>query len=151
MPFRAENRHTTLALLAIVVGVMLAGAGMLFYLAEREDDRQDARALAREQADREYADCLSEFAADLVDTIEVRTEASARLERVGAEKDRALDRLLQITELARRTPPEATAQQFDAALAARVAAQARYDEVAEKVAEIRADNRYVSPKVVCTR
>lgn len=151
MPFRPENRHTTLSLLALVVGIMLAGAGILFWLAERQDARFADRALERESADRAYADCLTEFASDLVDTLEARTEAAARLERASAAKDRTLDRLLLITELARRTPPEATAAQFDRVLDARVAAQDRYDRIADRLAIVREENEYVRPEVVCSR
>lgn len=111
MPFRAENRHTTLTLIAILVSIFLVGAGVMFWLAEREDDRQERAAYEREVADRAYADCLTDFAADLVDTLDTRTTAAARYERVrtrletaSADKDRALDRLLFVTELARRTP-----------------------------------------------
>lgn len=158
MPFREENRHLTLSLIAIIVGLFVIAIGVQAYLVV--DDNKD-----RDAADREYADCLTRFAGDLVDTIETRTDATARLERAsarldeaGEQKDAATDEVFRIVLLARRTPPEATEQQFDAALAARVRAQDRYAEVKTAVADVRAEvedvraaNPYEKPKAVCSR
>lgn len=158
MPFREGNRHLTLTILTMVIGLMLIFAAGQLWASEREEDERAAylaeqaeNAKEREQADRAYADCLTKFAADLVDTINTRTDATIRLERAAERKDDALDRLLFVTALTREIPPEATAEEFDAALRARVAAQEDFEKVKRQVDEVRADNPYAKPKATCTR
>lgn len=158
MPFRAENRHTTLALLALVTGIMVAGAGILFWLAERQDDRFADRALEREQADRAYADCLTDFAADLVTSLEKRTQAAAELEDARERKDDALDALLRISARAQAYDvdtqdelPPGLVKRYEATLTERIAAQRAYDRIDRKLEKARAANPYISPKVVCNR
>lgn len=158
MPFRQENRHTTLAVLALALGIMVIGAGIQLGLSEREDDRRQAAIASREVADRAYADCLTDFAADLVETIEARTDAASVLEEARARKDQALDTLLSIVARAqaydaddRSDLPPGLLDRYEAALLERVDAQRDYDRVAGKLERTREQNPYVSPKVVCER
>ena len=144
MPFRRENRHVTLSLIIIVASLLVVGIGVQALLAQQDNADRDRR-------DRAYADCLTDFASNLVDTIERRTEAGIRLDEAEEMKSRALDRLLRITELARRTPPEATSAAFDRALDARVAAQQHYLAVKREVDAVRDSNEYVSPEAACPR
>lgn len=160
-----DRRRMTPAIVAIIASVFVVAFGAQAWLAQQDNADRDAAAAAQDRRDRAYADCLTEFAADLVATIDTRTQASAALERAEARlaraneaKSRALDEVIVTVLLARRIPPEASEAEFDAALEARVAAQTRYDAVRDdvdriraRVDEVRADNQYVSPEVVCTR
>lgn len=157
-PYRAAMRRHTYVIVLIVAALVVIGIGIQAHLAAEDNDQRDAR-------DRAYADCLTNFAADLVATIETRTNAGSRLERAerrleAAErrKQATLDRLLTITMLARDVPPRATVAQFDKALEARVRAQERYatvyaqvEQVRAATEQVRAANQYVKPQVVCDR
>jgi uncharacterized membrane protein YccC len=151
MPFTRENRRLTVAVIFIVLGGVLLGAGIQFYLAQANSARQD-------RADREYADCLTNFAADLVDTLRAGRRASAELEAARARKDRALDRLLTITQQAQASgaktqddlPPGLLAR-YERVLAERISAQHAYNRAVRNTQQTRQENPLVSPKVVCSR
>lgn len=138
------KRHLTGPVTIILAALFVIGIGTQAWLWQKHDAAQD-------REDREYADCLSNFAADLVETIETRTKASAKLERATERKSEALDNLIVVLDLARQTPPKATDDQFTMALERRLAAQRHYDDVQAQLEAVRDDNPYTSPKVVCER
>lgn len=151
----------------LVAGLCAVVLGIQIVITQHQADAAAAREAAQNRADRAYADCLTRFASDLVDTLEARGDATARLQAAQAlvddaaeVKDQALDRVVTVVLLARRDPPEATPAQFDAALAARVDAQRHYDAVARHYARVEArvekvrgkpSNQYVKPKARCQR
>lgn len=168
MPFREGNRHLTLTIISIVASLMVVAIGVQAWLAN--EDNQD-----RDRADRAYADCLTDFASDLVTTIEARAEATARLEKararrdaVGAKKDNLLDRLFELQAEADATGAETNEEleeikpglieEYRAVIQKRVKVQAVFDEVdrrvrdmERRVEETRSQNPYLAPEVVCQR
>ena len=143
VPFTKANRHLTLGILLMVLGLMLAFAGWQAWMVDKAaEQRANDRAA--------YARCLGDWGQRLVEAVRQRTEATKELERAGDAKDRTLDRLLTVTEKARRHPPDATAADFDRALDARVAAQRRYERVKDELAQVRRENPYKAPEVVCS-
>lgn len=128
----------------IVLSVALMIVGWTTY-----QGRQDA--VERDQADRAYAQCLTRFAGDLVDTIEARSEAGQLVSRAKDDRAAAVDEALRILALSRRVPPEATAAQLDATLATVAEARTRLDRATRREADVREANQYESPRAVCQR
>lgn len=158
MPFSRENRHVTLSLVLIVTALMLVGVGAQAYLAQQDSEARQHENVVRDQRDQAYARCLTDFAADLVDSIDARATANAELNAARDEKDRLLDALLRITARAQASGAESQSQlppalvaRYEHVLAARVKAQRHYDAIARRVEAVQERNPYVSPKVVCTR
>lgn len=158
MPLRSirENTSLTMGLALIIAGMFVVAIGAQSYVALRDNANRDAQ-------DADYAECLSDFAADLVRTIRVRTGAAGEVEELEAQlqdaedtKNDALDRIILVVSQARAGA--GFDDRFDAALDRRVSAQNRYDEVRsqvdaarEKLDETRAMNEYQSPRVTCER
>lgn len=156
MPFREGNRHMTFSILVMVTGLVLVLCAVQLWAFDRASDRrleriEAAASLAEEQATtaKETVACLNKFSDDLIDTLRISRDATKRIEAASVRKDAALDRLLSITRLTRLVPPEATARDFDRALAARVVAQRRFDRIKEEVDRVRDRNPYVAPKATC--
>lgn len=158
MPFSRENRHATLSLIAIIVGLLVVGIGVQAYLAQQTRiDRDQARS-TQDRADRKYADCLTNFAADLVNTLQAGREATAQLNEARDRKDKALDRLISISAEAQASGakteadlPKGLLHRYERALVERVAAQKAYNKASRQYEQSRVDNPLVSPKVVCKR
>lgn len=156
MPAPASEHHSlrqslSVPLVVLVACLFIIGIGAQAYVAERDNAERDRESLERDKRDAAYAQCLTDFAEDLVATLEVRGAAIARLQRAQQRKDEALDRLLRVVELRQRTPPQATDADFHAALVDRVRAQDHFNEVAERITEVREANPFKSPKVECDR
>lgn len=138
-------RHpSTYGLVMAVAALILIGIGTQALLAAQDNAQRDAR-------DRRYTQCLSEFASDLVTTIERRTRATERLDRAKAARDAATDRVIRVVVLARRVPPEATEAEFDRALEAQLAAQQHLQQVRRQTAAVRRVNQYETPAATCQR
>lgn len=128
----------------LVASMLVVGIGIQAKLAA-DDNRQ------RDQADRRYANCLTNFADTLVDSLQKSRAASKRLEKARAEKDDALDQIVLVVIGARSTPPTATEEDFTRSLTAFAEAKAHLAKVQAQVQNQRQANPYVPPKAVCQR
>lgn len=126
----------------MLAGLLVVVIGVQAFLAQRDNARRDAR-------DADYAECLTQFSTDLVETIKTRVMASAGLEKAAARKDAALDNLLAVVLEAQRG--KGYGEDFRRALEERVAAQLAYRDLAREVDQVRDMNEYQSPEVVCER
>lgn len=151
MPFSQENRHVTLSLVLILTGLFLVFAGTQAYIAQQDNARRDHK-------DREYADCLTDFAAELVDTLRAVRESTGDVTDARNRKDAALDRLLVLSQRAQASgaktndelPPKLV-RAYEATLRERIDAQRTYDRAIREAEKTQRDNPYVSPKVRCAR
>lgn len=158
MPFSRGNRSLTVSIVVIVASLVVVGIGVQMLLAGQDDRARDAAKASQDAADRAYADCLTNFAADLVDTLQAGREATVRLNQARDRKDRALDRLIVISAKAQTTgakteadlPPKLV-RAYERTLLERVAAQHAYNRASRHYVETRKENPLVSPKVVCSR
>lgn len=140
-----------LATVLLVASFVVVGIGVQAWLATNDNEERDRQ-------DRVYADCLTDFAADLVKTIELRTQVNTKVTKAAKRKDAALDELLVLT-LSAQNSGATDESQLDPALVARykevlkerVAAQQAYDRAFKKANETRKENQYQSPKAVCSR
>lgn len=158
MPFSRENRHFTLSIVAIIVGLFVVAIGVQAYLVMQDNGQRDRARAEQDAADRRYADCLTNFAADLVNTLQAGRESAVDLEAARARKDRALDQLIAITARAQATGAQTQAElpprlvsRYERVLAERVDAQRAYNRAVRHAQQTREDNPLVSPKVVCKR
>lgn len=152
---RGAGRVGIVTLLASLVVIVL---GVQMLVALRTDARDDQREARQDAADRAYADCLTTFAADLVDALQTRTEASAELEAARSDKDRLLDRLLELTQAATASGAESNdelppglLEEYRQVLRDRVTAQATFREAERELRKARRQNPLVAPEVTCTR
>lgn len=132
------------AVLTLIISVAMVIIGVQIFVANQQKDARDAR-------DRAYANCLADFASDLVETIEARTNAGTKVELAAERRDDAVDDVLRITALARKEPPKATVEDFDRALKEAVRAKKDLRRVRKAAAEVRQDNQYTAPEIVCDR
>lgn len=130
--------------IALVAGAMLVVAGIQFTLSR-------TASADRERDDRAYSECLTDWADDLVLTIQQRTDAGARVAEAEQARDTAVDRLLAVVARARETPPRATEVDFTEALADALRARGRLDAEQKRYDEVKAANQYVLPRAVCER
>ena len=165
MPFSQENRHFTLSLIAIIVGLFVVAIGVQAFLVQQaRDDAAQARndfdkeQLKQDAKDQAYSECLTNFAADLVDTLQAGRDATARLNNARDRKDKALDQLIVISAKAQATGaqtqdqlPPGLVRRYERVLAERVAAQKAYNQASRNYVQTRQANPLVSPKVVCNR
>lgn len=142
------HRNNIVLVLSSFIVIVLA---VQIWLAQQDDAARDREQERQDHRDRAYAECLSQFASELVEALERRTSAATAVERAEERKDAALDSLLSITELSRRRPPKATAAEFDQALRARVAAQEQYERVRSQQRATRRQFDFQNPEVVCER
>lgn len=152
MPFSRENRHLTLSLALVIAGLFIVGIGAQAYVAARDNAERDRQ-------DREYAECLTQFAADLSAAAEARSLAAGDLNAARDHKDRLLDRLLVIIAQAEahrdddrdaELPPALLAR-YERVLEARVEAQERFHAVEREYQRTISRNPYKNPKVECDR
>jgi type II secretory pathway component PulL len=146
-----QKQRLSILVILVVASVFVVGIGAQAYLAQREDAEQDRQ-------DRQYAECLTNFAAELVKAIEVRAEANMQLDRVRDKKDRLLDQLIVFSLEAQQrgyteqedVPPRFL-REYQRILAARVEAQEEFTELKKRLDTTLKDNPYVSPRVTCKR
>ena len=153
-----KNRPITVSVVAIVASLVVVGLGLQMFLARQDDRARDDAKAVQDQRDRAYADCLTDFAADLIDTLQAGQEATSRLNRARDRKDKALDRLIVISAKAQASGamteedlPPGLLERYERVLAERVAAQRAYNRAVRQYIETRKENPLVSPRVVCTR
>lgn len=158
MPFRRENRNLTVPFVVIVASFVVLGIGIQMLLARSDDQARDAAKAAQDARDRAYADCLTDFAADLVNTLQVGRDATAQLNEARDRKDKALDRLIVISAQAQASGaktqdelPPGLLKRYERVLAERVAAQKAYNRASRQYVKSREENPLVSPRVVCKR
>jgi hypothetical protein len=151
VPFSRQNRHLTLALALVAAGLIVIGGGAQAYLVQKDN-------AGRDRADRRYADCLTDFAADLVETLRAVRDANQDVTEARNRKDAALDELLELTAQAQASGaktndelPRDLVRRYRAALRERIDAQRDYSKAIAEATRTQAENPYVSPKVVCRR
>lgn len=143
-PHVSTRTPTWPATLFVVLSIVLVAVGAQAWNAQHQQRVRDAR-------DRAYADCLTGFASDLVETLEARSGAYMREQGAKDARDRAVDNVVYTVILTRKHPPAASSRDLTRALAAAAKARAHLDVVAERSAKVRAANSYVLPQAVCTR
>ena len=158
MPFRPENRHLTLSLLLIIMGVIAVGVGVQAWLVHQDDEARDAQLRQQERRDDAYADCLTEFAADLVESLRAVRAANRELDDARDRKDSALDQLVEISAQAQATGAETQADlppgliaRYERVLAERIDAQRDFTRLKRQAVETQDENPLESPKVRCRR
>lgn len=135
---RDEKHRVKYGVSVLAVAAFIVTIGVQTTLAERDNEDRD-RAYARQ------AECLNDFAADMIATLNTRVAANERLDEARAARDRAADRVIVVVALARRIPPEANEKQFGAALEKFVEAKANVDRVARETKATLANNAYPDP------
>lgn len=141
---RRRKGPTWVAAIILVASAMVIAIGVQARLDKHEERKRDA-------ADRAYADCLTEFASDLVTTIKTRNQATVKVEQAEQRRDDAADRVFATVLGARQTPPAATESDFDRALREQIRARALLDAARANAEAVRAENAYVLPEAVCER
>lgn len=156
MPLSRENRHLTVPIVIIVASLVIIGIGAQAWIASRED--------------RARTECLEQFGADIVTSLNASRTANARLTRAqghltdaGERKDNALDRLITISQQAQQSGaqsqedlPPGLLDEYERVLAERVKAQRAYDRVKTRVDRLQAEadatraaNPLQPPKLTC--
>lgn len=148
--WQALDRHGKMIVIIMVVSALFLGLAAQQFFAQRQ------------QAS--LVDCVSEWGADMVETIEVRTTASADVEKAtknfaakSQKKEVALDTIINTIILLRRNPPEAIQADLSDALAMYAQAKIvedraaeRLEEEQERLAETRRLNQYpTAPALAC--
>lgn len=159
MPFSRENRHTTLALLALVLGLSLVTAGILFYFSQEAQAEQDRK-------DRLYAVCLNDWADEMevwgqevTITATKRSAVSRALDEARDRKDSLLDHLIVLSNRAQQLGAESQddlspkfIKDYERTLADRVAAQKRFDRLKRQAEQTVKENTFPDPpEVRCSR
>lgn len=144
MPNVAAKRdlRRQIAILFVIVMLILSGVFAAVMVTQAAADSQ---AKDRTRAFQEQAACISRWGEEVVETIETRNEATLKLERAEAAKDRAYDEIIRVSTLRNRTPPEATDLEGKVALENANAARLRVTQVRLEVADIRASTEYPAP------
>lgn len=138
------RRPNWVGVVILVASAMVIGIGIQAYLNQRSGDAQD-------KADRRYSDCLTGFAADLVKTIQDRSEANKKVATAERARDDAVDQVLDVVDRGRQHPPRATEKDFDRALQRAVEARRHLHRVQARADRVLAKNQYVLPQAVCSR
>lgn len=158
----AAASSSRVAVVLILASLFVVAIGAQAFIAARDNAARDAETArenaARDAADREYADCLTEFADDLVATLQAVRKVNRDVLAAQVRKDAALDRVFELTRQAQASGATdneevdpAILKEYRAVVRERVAAQAAYDAALRKSRETQKENPYVSPKVVCDR
>lgn len=149
---RRRNAVLTIAALLIIVG----GVQALLY--QRDTAGEKAAEASRQAADRAYAQCLEAWGNDLVSSLEAVQAARMELDRAEARKNRLLDELIVVSNQAQASGatsqedlPPALVAHYEHVLKARVDAQRDYETERAQLAEARAKNELVAPRVKCRR
>ncbi len=137
-----DNRRAYIAGTIALVLLILAG---VFTAKQVTESAADEAARDRTAQFEAQAACISQWGKEVVETIETRSEATAKLERALAVKDKAYDEVIRIAALRNRTPPEATEIDGDAALEAANEARERVEKVRIEVDDIRDTVEYPAP------
>ncbi len=140
----SSSRDVRRPVAIILVLVMLILAGV-FAAVMVTRSYANSQAVERTAAFEKQAACISQWGKEVVETIETRSNATAKLERALAVKDKAYDEVIRIAALRNRTPPEATELDGDAALEAANNARARVEAVRIQVDDIRDEATYPAP------
>lgn len=109
------RRSTWLAIVILIGSGMVVSIGVAAALQQRDTARNAAARAAEVTV---YSECLTAWGADLVETINERNKVRQAYDDAVTDRADATATVVRVVLLLRRVPPEATARQLDAALAA---------------------------------
>lgn len=139
-----ERRGSTPSwiILVLVAALVAVGVGVGVVTTNRA---ADAAAAERTAAFAGQTACLNRWAADFTDTLNARVDASRLLDRAEQRRDRALDRVIEVSAALRRIPPESVEADLTRALENADAARRNLAEVRADTEQTRTDNPYPPP------
>lgn len=122
-----------LILVILLAAAMLIGFGIQQSFYQAEADKRDA--------------CYEQWGKDVISSLESRTVATKRYERVTTRKENALDTIILVVIGIRKVPPEATERDFAEALTRFANLKTRQEAAKANLNKTRAENPY--PTINC--
>lgn len=139
-------------LIIVIASAFVVAIGISSALAQADNKARDHDREVQQAADRDRQECLNEFAADLVSTLQAVRAANLKVAAAQERKDAALDDIFVLLAANNQRPPGSPAEEarvrerFANAVAERVASQRALDRAKRDAAVTQAENPYKDPK-----
>lgn len=133
---------------AVVFGIVLLAIGAQQLQYQANSDADDRRIKQNTDCVSRWGQEMSEWGADVVETIGTRTDATQRLEAAKERRANAVDRIINVVILGRSVPPRADEKDFDRALVKFAAAKANLRSTRKSTKQTRDENPYPAAPVL---
>ena len=149
-------RRPPVLLIVVAVAVVVIGFQALLY--QRDTAAEKQAQADRSKADQAYAVCLTRWGNALTDALRKLQTANKAVDAAEERKDKALDRLIELSNRAQQLGAETQAdlppafiKEYETTLSERVDAQNDFDTLKTRLEQTREANPYVAPQVRCAR
>lgn len=148
MPNRKLRRGTWLGIVLLIASGMVVSIGVAASLQQRNSDRADQNRAAELKS---YSQCISQWGADLVATINARNAERTRYDAANQARADAFAGVVRVIIGLRVDPPRATDRDLTRVLAEAEQADDRVRRAAAALSDAQAGNTYESPTLACGR